>query len=186
MKSIRTFIALLFLSPFGAIAEEFPDDLSKVVWHTLNLSAWPVTSKLNTRVSGGTITLDYDKKNRWPGKKVGKCSSCNANPWIFIKSGSTWHATTFEYFRTGQTSKNWSFVLDGGRDGHMKWAPSQNWRPKNGEIYGFMVAGLSRWSAGNVKERTQVQLYEWGVGPYVAPPPPPPPTINHIIHTLLD
>jgi len=166
--------------------DEFPEDLSKVVWHVLNLSTWPVTSKLNTSVSGNTITLDYDKKHVWQGKTVGTCESCNANPWIFIKSGSTWHATTFEYFRSGgQISKNWPFVLDGGRDGHMVWAPSRNWRPKNGEIYGFMVAGLSRWSAGNVKERTQVQLYEWGVGPFVPKPEPAPP-IGAIIHTILN
>ena len=45
-----------------------PIDLSKVVWLHNNVSGWPQTSTLSSvNVSGGSITLNYDKARSWRG-----------------------------------------------------------------------------------------------------------------------
>jgi len=140
---------------FGDADGGVPSTLAGVVWLHTDVSAWRETGNLRSvNVSGGTITLDYDKADVWPnhsGKNV------NANPWVFVNVGGTWYGATFEWFRRGQTSKA-VYTVAGD---HIKKAPLNGFRPRSGERYGFMVSGLARDNARNVQERTQVVMYTW-------------------------
>ncbi len=173
------FISIVLSS--NAANAGFPDDLSDVNFVHQNISSWPVTSQLDVSINSSTITLDYDKKNTWPNRTVPNlCSGCNANPWVVVNFDGQWWAATFEWFRFGQTTKPIS-VLHGD---HIKGGPfGFTWQPRVGETYGFMVSGFARFPPSvapyNAQERTNIQLYKWGVGPVdkigpITPPPPPP------------
>lgn len=131
-------------------------ELSSVVWQDTNVSGWEQTSTLNVTISGGTITLDYDKAGSWPAGTVDG-TSVNANPWVFVNLDGTWYAATFEWLRPGQISKP-TFTVDGS---HIQASPLNSWSPTSGETYGFMVSGLARSSIRNVEERTQVVMATW-------------------------
>jgi len=134
-----------------------------VVWIGPDISEWPETSELTASVAGSVINLDHEKKNIWPiSSRFSASERVNASAWGFVKLNDVWHAGTWEYLRAGQTRK--STPTYGGR-GHFR-PPIGTFRPRNGEIYGFMVAGVSRdtLSGNNVRERTNVVLWKWGVG----------------------
>lgn len=139
------------------VVDGVPSDFAGVVWLHTNVSGWAETGNLRSvTVAGGAISLDYDKAKVWPGKNHSG-ANVNANPWIFVNVGGTWHAGTFEWFRTGQTAKPVKTV----NGDHIQQSPLNRFRPKSGERYGFMVSGLARDSARNVQERTQVVMYTW-------------------------
>ena len=59
-------------------------DLGNVTWLHENVSGWAQTANLaSVNVNGGSITLNYDKANVWPGANAGG-ANVNANPWIFV------------------------------------------------------------------------------------------------------
>ena len=130
--------------------------LGSVVWLDTNVSGWPQTASLNAGVSGNSMVLNYDKANVWPAKSAGG-ATVNANAWIFVNQGGTWYGATWEWLRPGQTSKSASSV----EGGHIKKSPLNNFRPKSGETYGFMVSGLARTSTRNVEERSNVDMVRW-------------------------
>lgn len=139
-------------STVTASSVQVPAGFSGVKWLHTNVSGWSETASLNGRISGGTITLDYSKKNSWPS-----VNGLNANPWIFVYRDGTWYAATFEWFRSGQVSKPTSTVAGD----HIKRSPLNDFRPVSGEVYGFMVSGLARDDTRNVRERTGVQMIRW-------------------------
>jgi hypothetical protein len=117
-----------------------------------------VTSKLDARVEGGKVILNYDKAKVWPGKATTAGDGLNANPWIIVEVGGRWYAGTFEWLRFGQTSKPQATVAGD----HVKRAPlSDNWRPASGQIAYVMVSGLCRHTERNVEERTNPVKIVW-------------------------
>jgi hypothetical protein len=126
--------------------------LGAVNWLHTDVSGWAQTAKMNVSFSGDMISLNYDKANVWPGR-----DGLNANPWIFVFQGGVWYGATWEWFRVGQTSKPKRVVAGD----HIKVSPLNNFKPRSGEIYGFMVSGLARSSTRNVQERSNVDLVVW-------------------------
>jgi hypothetical protein len=144
-------------SPAPSGKDQVPSDLAGVHWLHSDVSDWKESGNLRSvRVSGGTITLDYDKARSWPGVSHSG-AFVNANPWIFVYQGGNWYAGTWEWLRHGQTSKSAGSVAGD----HIKKQPLSSFRPKSGTVYGFMVSGLARDKTRNVKERTQVVMYRW-------------------------
>lgn len=144
-------------SPAPSGKDQVPSDLAGVHWLHSDVSDWKESGNLRSvKVSGGTITLNYDKARSWPGVSVSGVS-VNANPWIFVYQDGNWYAGTWEWLRHGQTSKSASSVAGD----HIKKQPLSGFRPKSGTVYGFMVSGLARDKTRNVKERTQVVMYRW-------------------------
>lgn len=159
LNLVLLYLTLLFASPAHA---DFPQDFNNVVWLHSDVSSWKETGVLRSvSTTSGSITLDYDKTNRWPGRTItasaGGSISVNANPWIFVQKGDTWYAATWEWLKTGQTTKSKAAV----KGDHIKRAPLNTFVPRQGEIYGFMVSGLARDSRRNVEERTNVVLFRW-------------------------
>jgi len=152
----------------SSVDAAFPDDFSDVTWIDPNISSWAQTSRLTVDVRGADLIVDHTKKGIWPVRNhsvVGTC--CNASIWVFIRHDGRWYASTFEYLRPNQTVKK--VVALGGT--HIKRPPfltsTYNWRPSNGQVYGFMVSGYARFNLNdiNVRARSNVFLYRWGVGP---------------------
>ena len=132
-------------------------DLGNVTWLHENVSGWAQTANLSSvNVNGGSITLNYDKANSWPGRNAGG-ANVNANPWIFVYLDGRWYAGTWEWLRTGQTTKSTRAV----NGDHIKKAPLNNFVPRSGEVYGFMVSGLARDSTRNVQERSNIVMVRW-------------------------
>ena len=150
--------------PESSTGEEEPSDGNKVPsnfsgvhWLHADVSGWKETGNLSSvKVSGGMITLNYDKARSWPGKNHAG-ANVNANPWIFVYRDGTWYAGTWEWLRHGQTSKSVRSV----NGDHIKKSPLNSFSPRSGERYGFMVSGLARDKARNVRERTNVVMYTW-------------------------
>jgi len=168
ITKLRSLI-ILFLGCSQIAFAGFPNDLSDVNFVHENVSTWAVTSELDVSIDDEIINLDYDKKTVWGSRSSSLCTGCNANPWVVVKFDEQWWAGTFEWFRFGQTTKDWMKVLQGG---NIKGGPfglsRSSWEPKEGEIYGFFVSGLARFPASlspsNVRERTNIVLYKWGEG----------------------
>ncbi len=140
----------------GAVGDGQPTEIDgPITWLHTNVSDWPVTTSLNASVSGGTISMPYDKARVWPS--VG---GLNANPWVIVKYDGQWYAATFEWFRFGQTSKPVG-VLNGALGDHIKVSPLNRWRPRSGERIGLMVSGLARSQSRNVKERSNISMVTW-------------------------
>jgi hypothetical protein len=137
--------------------KDLPFKLSEVKWLHTNVSKWPVTAKLKSvKLSKDSITLDYDKSNVWkPTQAVGV--TVVANPWIFVKQGDTWYAATFEWMRPGQITKGLKAV----KGDHIKMSPLQNFTPKTGETYYFMVSGLARFKERSNEERSNLVKIIW-------------------------
>ena len=189
IKRLLIIVSIVFFS--NNVFAAFPQDFSDVVWIEPNIGGWPVTSQLSVSVNGGTINVPHSKRNAWPiSCRFAARENVNANMWGFVKLGETWHAGTWEYLRRGSTTRSTSTY--GGR-GHFR-SPIGTFRPRNGEIYGFMVSGVARDSlrCNNVRERSNVVLWRWGVGevpiePILPPelePEPEPPTVAPAVNLL--
>jgi hypothetical protein len=135
-----------------------PVSLSQVVWLHTDVSDWSQTANLSeVYVQGDIIFLKYDKSRSWPSVSVGG-TRVNANAWIFVNQGGTWYAGTWEWLKPGQTSKSARAV----RGDHIKASPLNNFVPRSGTEYGFMVSGLARTSEHhNVAERSNVVMMTW-------------------------
>lgn len=129
--------------------------IGAISWKGKNISSWPITTTLRASVSGGNVTLSYDKKNSWPVVD-GVCGNC----WAIVNINGKWYAGTFEYLRPGQTSKP-SYTLDGSNGDHFKVSPLSSWRPQHGEVFGLMVSGLCRGGLSNVQERSNICVVRW-------------------------
>jgi hypothetical protein len=138
----------------GNVASGASFSLGSVHWLHANVSGWAQTATLSgVKISGGSITLNYNKAKVWPA--VG---GLNANPWIFVNRDGKWYGATWEWLRHGQTTKSAASV----RGDHIKKAPLNNFAPVSGETYGFMVSGLARdKSTRNVSERSNVVMVRW-------------------------
>ena len=126
------------------------------MWLHHDVSGWPEASTLHTvTLSSDQICLDYDAADVWPVVDIGV--DVVANPWILLEHEGTWYAATWEWLRPGQTCKSLAAV-DGS---HIKQPPLQDWSPKSGEHYWFMVSGLARSSERNAEERTNLVEVVW-------------------------
>lgn len=147
----------------------FPNDFSDVTWIDPNISSWAQTSTITANVRGSILNITDTKASVWPQRYHSELqnSCCNRSLWIIIKFEGKWYASTFEYMRFGQVGKN-AEAVNGGQ---IKRAPflqsGRLWEPANGEVYGFMTSGMARFNLNNnnVRERSNIALYRWGVGP---------------------
>lgn len=163
-------ILLLFLGLISSAVEAaFPNDFSDVTWIDPDVSSWSQTSTITVNVSGSSLQVNGSKKDVWPRRFHSdlKNDCCNRSLWIFAKYEGRWYATTFEYMRFAQVNKQ----LEAVRGGQIKRSPflrsGFEWEPAEGEVYGFMTSGMARFNLNNVnvRERSNVALYRWGVGP---------------------
>ena len=166
---IRT-IVCVFIGLFSNQSQAaFPDDFSDVIWIDPDISTWSQTAEITADVRGSLLNITDTKASVWPQQfhSVLQNACCNRSLWVFIKYNDQWFASTFEYMRFGQVSKS-AEAVNGGQ---IKRAPflqtGRLWEPAEGEVYGFMTSGMARFDLNNnnVRERSNVALYRWGVGP---------------------
>ena len=146
--------------PYWEPPEDEPEFPVGTVWLDANISEWPRTATLNAHIAGGVLYLDNDKANTWPrGLEARGGGAINGNAWIFVQLDGVWYAATWEWLRTGQHSKQVSWVK--GTDGHIHRAPLSTWKPKSGETYGFMVSTPDRSAVRTVNERSGISWIVW-------------------------
>lgn len=136
-------------------------NLSNVVWLDADVSGWSSTATLNATVSGDTLFLDYDKADVWPTAQTRATNGgpLNANCWVFVNVDGTWYAGTFDWMRTGGTTRQISAVRGSG--GHIPYEPLNRWSPRSGETYGFMVSTPARTAERTINERSNVSMVTW-------------------------
>ena len=136
---------------------EGPPALDQLVWLHSDISAWPETHTLSAvTVSDSQICLENDGVHEWPIVDFDG-TELVGNPWIVLEHEGTWYAATWEWLRPNQECKSRSSV----NGDHIKKAPLENWSPKSGETYWFMVSGLARFSERNVEARTNLVQVVW-------------------------
>lgn len=186
--SVLVVSALLLAKPAYA---GFPNDFSDVVFiEAAEVKGWPATSSLNVGVAGSFFAMPYSKTNSWPTVTI-NATKVNANVWGFVKLNGVWHAGTWDWMRPGQTSKP---IKAYGGCCHFK-PPINNFSLVAGRDYGFMMSGTARSNVRNIRERSHVVVYRWGVGevfnsgnpqPEPEPEPEPPvipaPAINLLLN----
>ena len=127
--------------------------LSGVRWLHTDVSDWRITSRItDVDISSSKICIEHTKAGDWPGSTV------EGNPWIFAKIDGRWYAATYEWLKSGQICKG---ITRDNIGPHTKKEPIESWKPKSGELVGFMISGLARSSDRNVKERSQVVMIRW-------------------------
>ncbi|MCC5843636.1 MAG: hypothetical protein JJU05_05230 [Verrucomicrobia bacterium] len=144
-----------------AATEGSPIDLGSVVWLDANVSGWAQTSNLRASLSGNSLRLDHNQASQWPNTRTTASNggALNGNCWVLVNVGGTWYAATFDWMRTGQTSKSKNSVR--GTGGHIRQPPLNNWTPTPGETYGFMVTTPARTSERTINERSNVSMVTW-------------------------
>lgn len=146
----------------GVSEDGWPSEITgPVQWLDQNVSGWPQTSTLKASVSGGTLHLKHNKAKVWPTARTRASDGgpLNGNCWIFVKVGDIWHAATFDWMRTGQTSKPVSSVR--GTGGHIPRAPLNTFVPRSGQRYGFMVSTPARGPERTINERSTISMLTW-------------------------
>lgn len=146
-------------------------DINNVTWGDTDVSNWSQTSNLQS-VSWNNydICYDYDTADTWtPAFPLGGSTSADqiiGNAWIFTYRNGGWQASTFEWFRPGQTCKGIGNMLGRNIGGALNGAGMDNFRPQPGEMYGFMVSTIARNGAqdSNGQERSNVVMQVW-LGP---------------------
>ncbi|MCC5843630.1 MAG: hypothetical protein JJU05_05200 [Verrucomicrobia bacterium] len=134
---------------------------SNVVFLDADVSSWAQTATLNASVSGGSVSLSYDMATQWPSARTRARDggSINANAWVVVNVDGTWYAATFDWLKTGQQAKATSAVT--GANGHISHPPLNNFRPRSGETYGFMVSTPARSADRTINERSNISTVVW-------------------------
>jgi hypothetical protein len=136
-------------------------DVNSVVFLDADVSGWAQTASLRASISGGTLNLNYNQASQWPSASVRAKdgSSLNANPWVIVNVNGTYYGATFEWLKTGQTSKPTAVVTGSG--GHIVQPPLNTFRPVSGQQYGFMVSTAARGGARTINERSNISVLTW-------------------------
>lgn len=136
-------------------------DPNSVVFLDADVSGWAQTATLRASISGGTLNLNYNQASQWPAASVRAKdgSSLNANPWVIVNVNGTYYGATFEWLKSGQTSKPTAVVTGSG--GHIVQPPLNTFRPVSGQQYGFMVSTPARGGARTINERSNISVVTW-------------------------
>ncbi|MCB0384543.1 MAG: hypothetical protein KDD43_04050, partial [Bdellovibrionales bacterium] len=151
--------------PGDPIEEAIRDfDINRIKWLHTNVKDWALTSNLtHVDVSDRKVCLDHTKKGKWPTQTISGGVVVEGNPWVIVKFEGQWYAATYEWLRPGQVCKTMgasppTTTIHDQFAGHIKAAPLNRWRPKRGEVVGFMVSALARMGAYKAHERTQIEF----------------------------
>ncbi len=186
MKVFSSFLVLCALMASTPSYATFPQTLEGVVFTeegrragaslTSYMLGMRETASLSVSIGGpddfggNALILNSNRTSNWPPvPALLRDASINANAWLFVKVNEIWYAATWEFMRTGQTVKSTKAVVGAN---HLIWPPLSGFRPVNGEIYGFMVSGVTRNGIAsgqtNIQERSNIAFYRWGAGPVSA------------------
>lgn len=166
--SIGVLVTYAFLHSVAQAA--FPDDFEGVVWRDPAVVAtWAETATLSVSHNSSALRIINSKRAVWPKElhSILQSDCCNASAWVFARFNGVWNAATFEYMRFDQIIKG-PYTVNGTQVGLAPFkSGSYVWTPNQGEVIAFMVSGMARRNLNdvNVRERSNVYLYKWGVGP---------------------
>ena len=161
----------------GIEADNDVSDFSwdKVRWiaDEINVSCWPETSQITSVkiTQRGAICVDHTKKNAWPDGNEAAWSTNQpliASLWAIVKLKGQYYAGTWELAVRGETCKLGHYEPNGKLSDiyksvwaeHFKSGPLKSWRPRGGDVVGFMASGLARHlHHHSIQERTSIVWY---------------------------
>ena len=107
------------------------------------VGGWPITTTMRSvSVGGGMITMNYDDVD-WP-----RSGDVNGNCWYVYESGGQWYASTFDFLKPNQETKE-------AQPG------ASNRGIGSGDRVGVFVSTLARDSRRNGDERSQIYWITW-------------------------
>jgi len=133
----------------------------------VNISSWPVTNQITSvdqDGGDGHMCVGHAKSGLWPTSDFfnDPAVQVEGNQWYFARINGQWYGGSGEWLRKGQTCKSGQFTENIGPDG--TWGgPMDTWRPKVGELVGYVVTTPAR-DYPNFKtldERSQVVIMPW-------------------------
>ncbi len=135
-------------------SEDDEIDVNEVEWLHADVSGWDVTSRItDVNIKDPGVCIEHTKSGKW---RV--LDGVEGNPWVFARIDGRWYAATYEWLRPGQTCKGVSADDIGP---HTKKEPLDSWKPRAGELVGFMVSTLARDSRRTSNERSNIVLKRW-------------------------
>ena len=174
---ILTFCSLLLAHPLHATSNFSWD---KVTWlkgggiKNEDVSGW----KENTRITQVELSnkgvIVRAQTRHWPVYTDSNGKKLQGNFWVIVPRGGRFLAATWEWRRPNQYHKFHGHSLkkmyEYSFPGHIKVSPLNRWRPKGGDVVGFMISHFARMGAGRVvsgrglpadrvKMRTNIQWY---------------------------
>lgn len=137
-----------------------PDELylGDVEWLHTNISAWPITSRIErVKITGRELCIFHTMAGKWP-VFVDNGTAVEGNPWVFANINGQWYGATYEWLRPGQTCKG---ITRENIGPHTKKNPVNRWVPRSGELVGFAVSTLARSDLRTSNERSNIVLVNW-------------------------
>jgi hypothetical protein len=130
-----------------------PFKLSDVKWLHTNVSSWAETSIITSVHVSSQICIEHTKAGKWP-----VLDGVEGNPWVFAQVNGRWYAATYEWLRPGQICK---FVDANSLGPNTGEEPLSSWRPRKGELVGFMVSTHARFGKQTIAERSNIVVIPW-------------------------
>lgn len=147
-------------------------DLSRVIVSypgAPNPASWPQTATLiaveqdGNASTGGVMCISFSTSHDWPTIPfLGDPDvQIYANQWYFANIGGQWYGGPAEYLREGRGfCKSGQGTNTIGPDGG--WTePMRSWRPRVGELVGYMMSTPARAGHRSIDERSNVILQPW-------------------------
>jgi hypothetical protein len=129
-------------------------DPNQIIWLDHDVRNFAVTSTITSVRAGGPVCIEHTKAGKWPVVDGGE-----GNPWVFANINGQWYGATYEWLRPGQICKG---VTREDIGPHTKEPPLETWRPRSGELVGFMVSTQVRFGPWGPKfERSNIVLVRW-------------------------
>jgi len=142
-------------------------DINLVNWNRSEeeVKTWPIKATMtlcSPDRAPADIVLAYDAGTRWPNLADNK--KVNANVHVIFMIDGRYYGGTWEWLRREVVSATWRRHLEVpfdeiGRQTQM--TQMEKHRLSKGDKVWFMVSGLCRGGARNVKERTQIMEVTW-------------------------
>lgn len=144
-------------------------DLSKANFQRfVNVTNWPITDTVRAVEQDGNepgpMCIDHSKRGIWPTTDFFEDpeTQVESNQWYIANIGGIWYAGSGENMRPNQICKQGQTSEAIGPDG--TWGgPMDTWRPRAGELVGYMVTTPARWfpAMQTVNERSNIVIQPW-------------------------
>lgn len=175
---------LLFAPNSSAALVPTPSDfdINRVLWlHAVsdNVENWRETSRVKgVSQKPDEICVRHTKSGQWPVLEAGTDNAFEGNPWVVAKIGGRWYAGTYEWLRPGQECKRLDseppeITITDKLGPSVKKVPFTTWKPKIGEVVGFMMSTPARDARRTTNERSNIAFVSWEVPAGTNPEPTP-------------
>lgn len=137
-----------------------------VTWLHADVARWTRSSTIRTvRITASEICIDHTMAGRWPpSSPLGPPDVREGNPWVIANVNGVWYAATYDWLRPGDICRAMTADQIGPHTsvgGRSEGNPLHTWRPRSGEMVGFLVSTPARNEVRSINERSNIVLVRW-------------------------